>query len=145
MFSSSTWPTYRAWNRLFIEIPLLLCGPAAIDDERRAGDVRRALAREEASDGGDFVHGAAAAERHQRADEIDVRAHATHHGRRVGGEDRLRVRAQPGLDRYRADRVHGDRVLGADRRRELTRQSDDAVLRRDVGAAPAAADESRHR
>src|SRR5438552_5674726 len=150
MFSSSIWPTYRAWIRLIIEVLSGLCriridqislrGPAAVDDERRPGDVPRPLAREEASDGGDLLDGAAASERNQRSDEIDVRAHAPHRRGRVGGEDRFRVRTQPGLDRSRADRVDGDRVLGADGRGELPRQSNDPVLGRDVRASPAAAD-----
>src|SRR5438270_11858819 len=98
MFSSSVWPTYRTWNRLIIRDPLSgllsLSGPPAVHDERGAGDVRRALAREEARDGRHLLHGTAASERHQRADELEVRADAAHHRRRVGREDGLGVRAE---------------------------------------------------
>ena len=56
----------------------------------------------------------------------------------------VRVRAQPGLDRARADRVHGDAARRvADR--ELAGEPDHAVLGRHVGGAAAVADQPRHR
>src|SRR3954454_8867762 len=115
---------------LFMASSRSVCGPAAVDRQRRAGDRSRGLAREEDRQRADLLDGREALVRLLREQHVADHLLAWDPMRlRLAFDLRLDERRP---DVARADGVAGDVLLGGLERRHLG-EPDDAVLRRHVG------------